>query len=246
MTIKKEKIANHSGNLGEFSKWIERQREEGRNLAAVSRDFFRMQRRRRPHRRGDFRNSNILAGEHRSYPRNPAGFAREDDLPSLVKTIEGERERLGGRKRALVIVERRRIVFWRNGDLRLTNSNSNFYGGGGGNSPYVHHAFSRKSVLRDTVKECCKLDVWRTELTFLRVGRGWNGWMGILWMKLGLINQSTFIYRFSKNFRNGYTFLFIRFCMICLLSSSFYIYICGTSSSFIFARLLRDEHLWCE
>lgn len=89
MTIKKEKIANHSGNLGEFSKWIERQREEGRNLAAVSRDFFRMQRRRRPHRRGDFRNSNILAGEHRSYPRNPAGFAREDDLPSLVKTIEG-------------------------------------------------------------------------------------------------------------------------------------------------------------
>lgn len=89
MIIKKEKIANHSGNLGEFSKWIERQREEGRNLAAVSRDFFRMQRRRRPHRRGDFRNSNILAGEHRSYPRNPAGFAREDDLPSLVKTIEG-------------------------------------------------------------------------------------------------------------------------------------------------------------
>lgn len=100
-----------------------------------------------------------------------------------------------------------------------------FTGGGGANSPYVHHAFSRKSVLRDTVKECCKLDVWRTELTFLRVGRGWNGWMGILWMKLGLINQSTFIYRFSKNFRNGYTFLFIRFCMICLLSSSFYIYL---------------------
>lgn len=226
MTIKKEKIANHSGNLGEFSKWIERQREEGRNLAAVSRDFFRMQRRRRPHRRGDFRNSNILAGEHRSYPRNPAGFAREDDLPSLVKTIEGgKRAARGGRKRALVIVERRRIVFWRNGDLRLTNSNSNFYGGEGQLPVCASCIFEEIRFKRHGER---MLQAWclTNRIDVFKDGSGMK-WVNGDFMDEAWTDKPeyVYIYRFSKNFRNGYTFLFIRFCMICLLEFFLYIYL---------------------
>lgn len=98
---------------------------------------------------GDFRNSNILA---RTQEIRLDLRARTTFHPSLKRSSRG-------RKRALVIVERRRIVFWWNGDWWLTNSNSDFYGRGGRGGAYVHHAsWRRKSVLRDTVKEC-KLDV---------------------------------------------------------------------------------------
>lgn len=65
-----------------------------------------------------------------------------------------------------------------------------------------------------------RMQAWylTNRIDVLRVGRG----MGILWMKLGLINQSTFIYRFSKNFETGIRFFLLDF-VICLLE--FFLYI---------------------